>query len=231
MSLEVVEASVVAVGSFNPPIISVDWLLGHRLIGEGDATTARESKDFVVTRQLTRYSTDTAKIQVIENQLSVASAGPVSPALADLATSILQLLPHTPVTALGLNFMVHYKIPTKDVYHRIGDTLAPKALWEELFPDRQVGLLNLVMKVQDGTRENGPRSRNEKNITVQPSGRVSSGVFLQANNHYAEDAATQPLANAAGAADLVRANWETDYQESLAIFASIIERIAGKEYL
>src|SRR5262249_29642021 len=109
-TLEITGASIIALGSFNPPLLSVDWFCSNGLVGQGDADAARARDDYVVTRQVTRFQTELAVLQVVENQLAVAAAGPVTPALADLVTSIFELLPHTPVSGIGLNFNAHYRI-------------------------------------------------------------------------------------------------------------------------
>jgi hypothetical protein len=141
-SLESLSASIVAVGSFNPPIFSVDWLQSSGLVGADDAAATRSREDYVVSRQITRYQTELASIQVFDSQFSITSVGPVTPALCDLATGIFDLLPHTPVTALGLNFMGHYKTENLSTYHHIGDALAPKGIWGEIFPGRRSACKN-----------------------------------------------------------------------------------------
>jgi len=222
MPLEILEASVVVLGSFNPPIITVDWLLSNSLIGKGDADVARASEEFVVSRQVTKFETDAVRVQVLENQLSINSVGPVNPALGDLAMSVLMLLPHTPVTALGLNFMAHYKMPSVGAYHRVGDSLAPKKIWEAIFPDKALGLASLVIRVQDGARNEAPKSPNAKNITIQPSSRIAHGVHVMYNDHYGHGVDQEPLKTASGGAEVIRTNWSNSHKEALECIESLL---------
>jgi hypothetical protein len=57
--------------------------------------------------------------------------------LRDLATGIIQRLPHTPVTALGINSTAVYQVATEALWHRVGDLLAPKTeVWEKVMEGR-----------------------------------------------------------------------------------------------
>ena len=115
---EIFTSSVVAVGDFNPAIFSPDWLEGNKLIGKSDADTVRESKSMISSHQVTSFETKWFALQVLENRFSLTSKDALSPALKDLAVGIFQLVPHTPVTAVGLNFLAHFKLTSEEEYHR-----------------------------------------------------------------------------------------------------------------
>ena len=112
---EIFTSSVVAVGDFNPAIFSPDWLEGNKLIGKSDADTVRESKSMISSHQVTSFETKWFALQVLENRFSLTSKDALSPALKDLAVGIFQLVPHTPVTAVGLNFLAHFKLTSEDI--------------------------------------------------------------------------------------------------------------------
>jgi hypothetical protein len=221
-SLEVFGASIIAIGSFNPPIMSLDWFCSNGLVGEGDAATARDRDDYVVSRQISRFQTDVAIVQAIGNQLSIAAAGPVSPALADLASSVFELLPHTPVSAVGINFSAHYKVENRETYQRVGDALVPKRIWELVFQNQNTGMADVTVLVQNGTRDSDLAELNHKRITVQPSSSIRPGIFLQINNHFGVDLDGNPLERARVAAGLVRAHWETCCSQSQGLFDHIM---------
>lgn len=221
-SLEILEAAIVAVGSFNPPIVSAEWLQSNGLIGSGDAEQARSRLDYIVSRNITKFQTEAVLVQVLENQLSVGCTGPVSPALCDLAAGIFDLLPHTPVTAVGINFSAHYKIEDAAAYHRIGDTFAPKDIWNQLFKEKSVGLMDLTILVQDGKRD-GVALPDQQRITLQPSQKFKQGVFLQLNDHHGTDLEDKVLTSAAAASAVVRKFWAETYAKSLELFESILK--------
>lgn len=207
--------------------MSLDWFCANGLVGKGDADAARNRDDYVVARQVSRFQTDLAVVQAIGNQLSIASVGPVSPALADLASGIFDLLPHTPVTAVGINFMAHFKMEDFDTYHQIGDKLAPKDIWNDIFPERVAGLANLTILIQEGTRE-VTATPNNKRITVQPSNQVRPGLYLQINNHFEVDVAGVKLERAKVAAGVIKENWEHCLAESEELFDRIIRKALAK---
>jgi hypothetical protein len=222
MSPEILEAAVVAVGSFNPPIVNVDWLQHHGLIGDGDAEVARSNDGFIVSRPIAKFQTDAFAVQVLENQLSISSLGPVTPALPDLAMSILELLPHTPVTALGINVQAHYKMASESTYHCVGDTLVPKQIWNQLLPGKNVGMADLTVLIQDGTRDKPEITPNVKRISVQPSTRLKFGVYFRMNDHYELDDDGKRLACAGDAAAIVRSKWSATYNASIELFEKIL---------
>ena len=161
-------------------------------------------------------------VQVLENQLSISSTGPVSPGLCDLAVGIFDLLPHTPVTAVGINFSAHYKIEDLATYHRIGDRLAPKEIWKHLFKNKAVGLMDLTIVVNEGDRDD-VMPPNQQRITLQPSQKVKYGVYLQLNDHYGADLDGKLLTSAAAVSAVVRKCWAKTYSRSLDLFKSILD--------
>jgi hypothetical protein len=221
-SLEILEATIVAVGSFNPPIVGVDWLESHGLIGSGDAEQARSRPDYIVSRQITRFQTDPVLVQIIENQLSIAATGPVSPGLCDLDAGIFDLLPHTPVTAVGINFSAHYKTEDLATYHRIGDKFAPKRIWDQLFQGKAVGLMDLTLLVHEGNRDDVVPP-NQQRISLQPSQKVKQGIFLQLNDHHGTDLDGKLLTSADAASEVVRKFWAQTYTKSLELFKRILD--------
>lgn len=185
---EIFTSAIVVVGDFNPAIFSPDWLERNNLIGEGDATVAREGRagrQPLISHQVTNFETEWFTLQVLENQFSLTSKGVLTPAFKDLAVGIFQLVSHTPVKAVGLNFMGQFKFDTQDKQHKVGDVFAPKNIWSTLYPDEfYVGLENLTMRIQHGSREGGADSNDEKRITLQRSSNFKHGVGLSFNDHH-----------------------------------------------
>ena len=104
----------------------------------------------------------------------------LSPAFKDLAVGIFQLVPHTPVTAEGLNFLGHFKLASEDEYHWVGDVLAPKDIWKALYPDEWPGLADLTIQIQPWTRGEPLKTKDEKRISEShPTDQVRSIPVLQ----------------------------------------------------
>jgi len=219
-------SSVVAVGAFNPAIFSPDWLERNQLIGQEDADNAKKAPSLIISQQITVFETEWFAFQVLDNQFSLTSKGALTPAFKDLAVGILSLVPHTPITAIGLNFLAHFRLGTEAEYHKIGDVLAPKPIWNSLYPDKNAaGLANLTIRIQDAERGQTPRSDNEKRISVQPSGKVKFGVFLSLNDHReiieSKDAG---MTTAEQAAALIDSEWQNSWDDAVRVFDSVVSQ-------
>lgn len=223
---EVFTSSIVAVGDFNPAIFSPDWMEHNGLIGEEDAKSVRdveEGRPMLVSHQATNFETKWFSLQVLANQFALTSKDALSPALKDLAVGIFQLVPHTPITAIGLNFLAHYKLPNEEEYHRLGDTLAPKAIWQRLYPDYITGLADVTVRIQQGVRGEPLKSKDEKRIALQPSAMFRFGAFLSYNDHHdvgVND--SDNLMSAERVAILIDKEWESSWKDALRVFDAVL---------
>lgn len=232
-TIEISSSAIVAVGNFNPPIFTPDWLERNKLIGEDDAEGARKDPGLVISPQVTRFETELFALQVLERQFALTSKGPLHPMLKDLAIGIFTLLPQTPITALGLNFQAHYKLSDEADYHKIGDILAPKEIWRSLFPgeNESVGLMSLTMGVDPYKRDDkGKKIGDRKSFTVQPSGKVPRGVFFAVNDHHQidDERRGKDVTSAEYAVKITDTLWQKTWDESMHVFASIIEQCLAK---
>ncbi|MDD4972677.1 MAG: hypothetical protein PHT07_24875 [Paludibacter sp.] len=223
-TLEIFESMIVALGAFNPAIFTPGWLAQNNLIGKIDAESANERESLVIMRQVSVIETDWFILQVLEDKLTLASKGAVTPMIKDLAAGILSLIPQTPISAVGLNFTGHYKFENTNEYHKIGDVLAPKRPWEAMFPERAIGLINLTIKVQPCKRDEIPKSDDEMNIIVQPSTKIrGGGVSFTFNNH--KDIKVQKnefVTYAECAGSLIDEEWEYSRKRAIEVFEGLI---------
>jgi len=222
---EIFGASIIAIGDFNPAIFSPNWLLSNQLIGEADAETALLDEGLHISHQLARYKTEWFQLQVVGNQFSLTSIGPVTPAIKDLAVSIFSLLSHTPVTAVGLNFTGHYKIISEEDYHKIGDMLAPKLVWENAFIGEEklsFGLDNLTIRIEKCSRGEEPVTKDLKRVTLQPSNKIKQGIFFTLNNHFDTTLIRSDESAARLAVSIINDNWDNELSTSTDIFGSLI---------
>ena len=224
---EIFGSSIVLVGQFNPAIFTADWLERNSLIGSEDAEYARASTNVLVSHAVAVCETEWFALQVLENQFSLTSKGALSHAFRDLAEGIATLVPHTPVTALGLNYMGHYKMSTEAGYHKVGDVLVPKKLWGELFdPETEKpGMADVTVKIQQmKVGETIASSPDELRINVQPSTTVKWGVFLSCNAHRESFGKVKGKGNAAGAAEVIGVEWEKMWHRAESIFDGILTK-------
>src|SRR5438876_10243673 len=175
-NLESEALEVVMLGSFNPAILHPQWFLRQKLIGEEEALAAKIK---VVATEVTDVSFAGIHIVCLNQSLLLSIQNMAfSTKLFDLIDGVLNLLPHVPMHACGINPSVHYRVETVEYWHKIGHTLAPKNLiWDPLFPEP--GMQNLTIK--------SPRKGDYPgfiNIIVEPSSLVNPGLFVKTNTHY-----------------------------------------------
>ena len=173
-SLENEEASIVIVGSLNPAIFHPEWLLRHDLITKDDIEGAKVE---IVHRDLSKFSLDWLKFDVMRDKLIARTNDPSKYApLNDLMISVLKILEHIPITQMGMNLKLKYKIKNEELWHMVGDNLAPKDYWD-ILPQR-VGLksMNVESPRRDGLK-------GKINIGVGSVSTDFFGVFFDVNSH------------------------------------------------
>ncbi len=92
-------AQTVAIGAFNPYIITPEWLVRFGFYSKDEEVNVRP----VLLGEGTAFDFGCVQWQVDHQRLSVASSGR-SVDCGETVSRVLALLPHTPVKALGHNF-------------------------------------------------------------------------------------------------------------------------------
>jgi len=172
---EIDSASIGMNGSFNPAIFQPHWLAAQKLIRPEEAKTAKIT---TIQPELADFSTEWFQLQVLQNRFLLLSADPrqFSP-LRDLAAAIFSLLPHTPITKLGMHRLLHFQMRNKDQWHKLGHILAPKEPWSGIL-DRP-GLLNVSIQGYSSEVPAGTAI-----IKLQPSTRVEFGVYIEMSEEF-----------------------------------------------
>jgi hypothetical protein len=136
--------------------------------------------------------------------------------LADLLLGTFRILRHVPLTALGLHWMAHFASASEEDWHKIGDTLAPKTIWNELFT--KPGLLTLVIQE---TRKKEPSEFTT--VAVEPSSKVRPGVFFEVHDHYEVVPAEPPDVEQVMA--LLREQWQPSFRRAKKVMNHILDKI------
>ncbi|HMW22453.1 MAG TPA: hypothetical protein PKC59_03370 [Burkholderiaceae bacterium] len=207
------DAIIVAVGQFNPAILSPSWLQRKDLISESDADSAMESLQALVTEGLMSFDTSWFSLRLVQQQLVLSTTAGATPRIRDLAASIFRLLPETPVTAIGINFAADVQFDSVAEYHQFGDVLVPKEVWSKLYPGLSVGVASLQLAIDSTPRTHVGATgsiQEQRRFTIQPSNVIhTNAVHIAYNHHY-------PLGDDGGgraAMDLIMAKWEADFDE------------------
>jgi hypothetical protein len=171
---EIEAASIVVLGTFNPAIFHPLWFKMNKLIRPEEAESAKLE---VTHPQISIFSLDWCRLHVETERFVVNAANKASYGLIlDLAVGTFTILEYTPITAMGLNRTMHFKIDSREKWHAFGHMVAPKEVWSQIMT--QPGLLSLT--IEDPKETPGDLLR----VRVEPSKRIDPGVFIEVNNHY-----------------------------------------------
>lgn len=231
-ALSSLNSQLVYVGEFNPAIITPDWLESRGLISSDDLDICRDSIQASGKSRLMVFQSKWFRLQALSNQLSISSIDGATPRGSDLAAGILELLPETPITALGINFDANYKIFNISDYHKFGDSLVPKAPFLSALPQidglpSTAGIAHLTIAIDSNPRTsdtNKTPKRSQKRITIEPSSAITPGIFFLYNDHILIEERSQlgiPT-TALAAAKLTKDRWNDDLIESKAIFNCLL---------
>jgi hypothetical protein len=193
---EISAATIVLIGSFNPKIFQPEWFARQQLLPQAE-TDAADIK--VIVQQVSHFETERFVVQVTENRFLASTKPSANPApLRDLVQGTFFILEHTPVTAMGLNCAMHFKMESEKTWHQVGDKLAPKEVWKEVLEGRP-GLLSMTIL----TQKDKPKGA-EFRVKVEPSVLVPQGVYFETNEHFPASE-TEPLKSLM---DILGERWE-----------------------
>jgi hypothetical protein len=200
----------VGVGSFNPAIFQPWWLVENGLLPSDEAAFAPQA--MVVTNDIAAYTAGWLSLQVTQDKAVFSTVAQAQDsALRDLVLGVLELLPHTPISAIGVNYDAHFALESEEAWHRIGDAFLPKEKWEPLFKGDnwlkregglRTGLLSMTVHVSRSNAKDFVR------VNVAPSTRIPTAVYVGINAHFQLSAAGEKQANALAASKTLRDAWD-----------------------
>jgi hypothetical protein len=215
---------VVAVGQFNPAIVTPEWLLAKGLIDESDKDAALSTMQALVREGLMAFDATWFSLRLVQNQMVLSTTAGLTPRIRDLAVGIFALLPETPLTGLGLNFAADVQFDSADEYHRFGYTLAPRAIWKELYPDLHSGLASLTIAIDQQLRQGDLApvpGRGQRRFTIQPSNTISPNAVHIAFNHHSP---LEPKNGARDALRIIAESWDDVQREAEMAILTVAEK-------
>ena len=173
--MQIQGTSIVLRGSFNPAIFHPSWFASNGLIRRQEAEAAKVE---IVHPKVAVFSAEWLQVNIAEDRFQVATTQePFYEALRDLVSGVLDLLSHTPLSAMGLNRDFHYGLQSEAAWHGVGHRLAPKQDWEDVL--EEPGMSSLTMQ---GKRPD--HLEGYIRVKVEPSAQVKYGVYVNVNDHY-----------------------------------------------
>ena len=177
-TLEIDAASIVILGSFNPAIFHPIWFKANGLIKREEADKAKLE---ITNPMISIFQVEWFRLQVeIQRFLIQTESETHFELLSDLVIGTFSLLEHTPVSAMGLNRMMHFKMDSEESWNALGDKIAPKDVWQGVL--QEPGLLSLVM--QGPKQRPNQRAENVINVRIESSPRITPGIYIDVNNHF-----------------------------------------------
>jgi hypothetical protein len=176
-------ASVVVLGRFNPAIYHPSWFIRHELVPSSAETENSAESPTIVTPDFCRFNlgvglvfdATTTRLQFSTDQLERQLV------MGELVLNFFTVLEHTPVEALGINRLMHFRLGSPGERDCLGRALAPPSRWSVSKLENPL-MRSLSMQ---GTRKD---SAGMYQLTIEPSvlEEIPSGfgVFVLANEHF-----------------------------------------------
>lgn len=225
--------TIVGAGAFNPAIVHPLWLADKKLIPEELAHHATQAEDrrMVVSPQLASFVADWLTVQVTHQQaiMTTVDLGREKD-LRDFARSFFELLPETPVDAIGINADSHFRTDSESEWHAFGDRFLPKDFWESLFigeewrqraDGKRVGMR--VMTVEVNRKDTVVPGYTR--VELAPSVRITpNGVYIGINAHY-QLSEPDRRSNAGKAARVLIEQWDATRKLESNLITSLLEAV------
>lgn len=169
------QGAVFVRGAFTPAMFSPLWFRDLDLVG---SIELRDQHIDVISQDLALFKLGWLQVNVSAEALQLSTDQPEElPRLRDVALGVLRTLDYVPVAALGINRTFHVAVDSKQAWHAVGDTLVPKAHWEDVL--RSPGMRNVALW---GVRPDGYSGRVQ--VQVEPSNAVPQAVYVSVNDHF-----------------------------------------------
>jgi hypothetical protein len=212
------EINVVLVGVLNPAIFHPEWFVRQALLSEAEAAKAEVQ---AITPQVSDLKFLDFGLQALQSRLTIKTVDvSKAPKINDLVIGILTKLPHTPITAAGINQGLHLATGSEENWHKIGNALGPKErIWEELY--REPGLASITIE--------SPRTgqfAGKTNVTVQPSVLVRYGVYVSSNVEYQPP---QEGETALLVSEFIKSEWKVAIQEATRVAEQIFRELLWEQ--
>jgi hypothetical protein len=204
--------SIVIVGKFNPKIFHPSWLALHQLISEEEIS---QSKITISVDNVSVFKVNWFDLEVTLDRFKISTDQMAYfELLRDLAVGIFQLLGHTPVRALGINFSAHFKIHNKKDKNSFLKKIYPMGFWDGILENPSFE--KIILKDSSNSKS------HLKRVVIEPSNKIDSGLSIECNNHTDlnligkvvwKDDQEKTYVEAINAAELISDNYENVYND------------------
>ena len=212
-------------GSFNPRIFHPEWFSRAEVIRpeERDAATVE-----IIHAEIASIRFEGIVINVDQNRFAADSTQePFIRVLEFIVKTFKLNLSHTPISKVGINRNVHFRVSGIDALDRVGHALAPRQPWGAWGArtaagtgPKHGGMRSITLEERDLP----DRASGHVQATVQPSVKVVPGIYVAVNDHY-ELKEQDPQVGCAEIIDLVENAFEPSIKRSDTIIDQIMSLV------
>ncbi len=166
--------NILVLGSFNPTIFHPLWFKQHNLISNSDLIfTEEKSSVKLLHPQITQFTLSWCEIEIQTNRFLIQTTQEAYfEQLFDLAIGVFTLLQHTPITAVGINYLTNQSLDQADKFDFLNNFYSSKL--KEIY--RGFLPFNIQFTIQKD---------KESNINVQIKEDINSKkIVTNVNYHY-----------------------------------------------
>jgi len=210
------EANIVIRGNFNPQIFQPYWFGIQGLIRKEEVNDANVK---IIHPDIASFSLGWMVLEVTRDRFLLStSQDAYTEVTRDLALGTFTVLEHTPLKYLGVNVSKHFEMINEEQWHALGDILAPKGIWKDLF--HKPGMRSLTM--EESSRPDGLKGYTR--VTVEPSVKIHPGVYFLVNDHYSVKD-PESVTGAEEILAILESEWYGSVKRSNTIIDSLLEVI------
>lgn len=208
---------IVLVGNFNPAIFQPAWFQANDMLSESQAENAQIE---LIHAQAAVFELDGIKLRILPDRFSITTEQEkYDTVIRDLLLGAFSILSHTPMSMMGINRSMHYRLESTEAWHEAGHKLAPKGLWEGIL--EKPGMLGLSMQ---GEMPEHDKVREVLNVKIEPFKEAGPCLRFEVNDHYE----TKEKEDANGSEvlmSILNNRWEDSYQHSKSVVEKLLEQL------
>jgi hypothetical protein len=177
---------IVLIGNFNPAILQPRWMAseGVDLLGKEEADRAKLT--FIAQDAAAFEVGDWLAIQASPDRFHATGPFMHARKIRDLVVGLFSVLEHTPISYLGVNRAMHFRMQDRATRDALGAKLAPPEVWPS----------GLAAPKFNAVRVQGARPKSKAQwlqMTVEPSLTVLDvGIFVASHEQF-QLSTTDPL--------------------------------------
>ena len=175
--------SFVLLGAFSPFMFQPEWFRHNNVLSPDDYESIERSDKSkrLISSQLSFFETDKIAFHIGEERFQITSKREPFLLAFDALRLTFENLSSIPISAYGVNYEFHYDVENAEDMKTIGDIIAPKKYWKELFSNDNYdnsasGLTGIVFTKKTDSYQ--------LNVKFAVSNKLKRGIMFDFNFHH-----------------------------------------------